>query len=43
VVISEALIAPVMYINILLFFIVLAFIFIISFDEINKRNKLIVH
>ena len=39
VVISEALIAPVMYINILLiFFIALAFIFIISFDG-NKQEK----
>jgi two-component sensor histidine kinase len=39
VVISEALIAPVMYINILLsFFIALAFIFIISFDA-NKQEK----
>ena len=38
-VISGALIAPVMYINILLiFFIALAFIFIISFDG-NKQEK----
>ena len=38
-VISEALIAPGMYFNILLtFFIALAFIFIISFDG-NKQEK----